>query len=250
MDETGGTLKVCWKTHDFFSVHPPLRMKDGLSERGWALEASPPTPRRLAPSASLSRLSSLVTIRSVLAPVNIQRCRWVSAKLKKPSTVDCTLWPAFVTQFLKQRSGGGEVKLAQARPTNPFERWTNKQTEIPPASKPQQRSQSTFIAVGGFNCVEELTERWMQLCPRFHPNVKRNSVPICWWWHYLFSPLPAPPPRLLPPTMGTHRRCELTGSSDCISTTLAGAEGSEQRKMKKDSWKKMTFKEEYTENIV
>ena len=127
MDETGGTLKVCWNTHDFFSVHPPLRMKDGLSERGWALEASPPTPRRLAPSASLSRLSSLVTIRSVLAPVNIQRCRWVSAKLKKPSTVDCTLWPAFVTQFLKQRSGGGRGKTRTGTADKPL--WTlNEQT--------------------------------------------------------------------------------------------------------------------------
>lgn len=33
------------------------------------------------------------TITSTFASANIQRCRWVWAKLTKPSTVDCTPWP-------------------------------------------------------------------------------------------------------------------------------------------------------------
>lgn len=60
-----------------------------------------------------------------------------------------------------------------------------------------------------------------------------------------------------PPTTRTHRRHESTVTSDCILIRLAGAEGyesgySSRGKMKKDasdSWKRVTFKEIYAENI-
>lgn len=34
----------------------------------------------------------MASVTSTFASVNIQRCRWVWAKLTKPSTVDCTPW--------------------------------------------------------------------------------------------------------------------------------------------------------------
>lgn len=60
-------------------------------------------------------------------------------------------------------------------------------------------NQHSLLSVG--LTVEELTERWMQLCPRFHPNVTSNRVTICWWWRYSF-------PGLLPPPK--HRQWELS----------------------------------------
>ncbi len=162
--------------------------------------------------------------QSLLVPtVNIQRCRWVWTLTK---TIDRWLCPAASSDVVRNgakkwtKGQVGACKSPRQRHTHAHAQKWHSVSTVPK----DQRSQSTFIAVGGFNCVEELTERWMQLCPRFHPNVKRNSVPICWWWHYLFLRLSHP--LRLPPTTGTHRRCELTGSSDCISITLAGAEGS------------------------
>lgn len=131
--------------------------------------------------------------RPALALVNIQRCRWVWAKLEKPSTVDCTPWPAF---YHLASPGRGETPAwtggAGTTATEKVVFGTADKQKYLHLSNPQQRSQSTFIAVGGFNCMEELTERWMQLCPRFHRNVKQKSVPLCWWCHYLF-PCPRPP---------------------------------------------------------
>lgn len=150
------------------------------------------------------------------------------------------------------KKGGKEVKLTQARPTNPlnirrrvYPQRTNKQKypQLPNHSK--GHNQHSLLSVGltvwksslndECNCVPDFIQTSKGIASRYADD---GII------YFLCSPLlpHRTPPPCLPPTTGTHRRCELTGSSDCISTTLAGAEGSEQRKMKKDSWKKMTFK--------
>lgn len=47
------------------------------------------------------------------------------------------------------------------------QRWTHQDFLFPVQRLFFKRSQSTFIAVGGLNCVDKLTEQWMQLWPRF-----------------------------------------------------------------------------------
>lgn len=129
-----------------------------------------------------------------------------------------------------------------------------KNTFFKKASKPQQRSQSTFIAVGGFNCVEELTERWMQLCPRFQPTVTRNSVTICWWWHYLFL-------RLSPP-LASHQHANTGGVNwqaaqiasrshwlGWVSPSRATAAEENGKKDARDIWTKWPFEEKYMHNV-
>lgn len=74
----------------------------------------------LTPRASLSRLSSPVTIRPLLAPVNIQRCRWVWAKWRKPSTVDCTPWLCFVSLNLRE---GERQRRKQQNSESVRRRW-------------------------------------------------------------------------------------------------------------------------------
>lgn len=85
------------------------------------------------------------------ASANIQRCRWVFG-MGPIKTIDRWLCPA----AHPYDEEGGRCKSRRHAP---------KRLSVSTAGR-DQRSQSTFIAVAGLDCVEKLTEQWVQLWPR------------------------------------------------------------------------------------
>lgn len=124
-----------------------------------------PMSRHLSDSGPL-RARSPPTRR---ASANIQRCRWVFG-MGPIKTIDRWLCPAAQPYH---EEGGGWCKCGRRAP---------KGLRCVSVAGRDQRSQSTFIAVAGLDCVGKLTEQWVQLWPRsaqlLSPPISRPDVKV------------------------------------------------------------------------
>lgn len=111
------------------------------------VSVSPPPP--LSDSHRYCKVSGILSLE--VASVNIQRCRWVWNSNQNHRPLIVPYGQPSAPQWL---SGFAEDRKPQQDLLLPVQRFLLK------------RSQSTFIAVGGLNCVDKLTEQWMQLWPR------------------------------------------------------------------------------------
>lgn len=172
------------------------------------LTGSPPSSSSSTPClpCQLGSRSQLPSFLALLASVNIQRCRWVWYGHKKPSTVDCAPWFAPTTSGTsegrrrKKNEQRGKVAACKSGDENRRTQTRRAQKWHSVSTVPEDlRSQSTFIAVAGLDCVEKLTEQWVQLWPRSawlasqpisRPDVRHSDyfIYILLVFHFYFLP--------------------------------------------------------------
>ena len=161
-----------------------------MSFQHWEVGCTRPL-RALSPQRPLRRLSSRLTIRPCLPQWTFNAVGEFELNRKKPSTVDCTLRPSPTEPCLSLPPAKEEFKhglletrrrgLPMLASNDAWKVWL---------WKLQQRSQSTFIAVGGLDCKRKLTEQWMQLWPRFPSRKVAPEININWQsWIYSFARL-------------------------------------------------------------